>query len=179
MELQVFVNGTRELDWKAVFPDYATQANFHNWKPYPNMGTVTLAAGLQVIKLDTGADPHLNLDYVQFSLVQPDGGLEPSDDGGEAGSPDDAGSAPIGDAAATREAGGAGADAGTGDELSSAGAGGCGCRVAPSHPNEEHLAGALAAAVALVLVGRRERRDPVSLRNLQDPKDLGRCPLHK
>ena len=89
MDLQVSVNGTKALDWTAVFPNYATQANFHNWKLYPNMGTVTLAAGLQVIKLDTGADPHLNLDYVQFSLVLPDGGLDMGD--GSPGNPDSSG----------------------------------------------------------------------------------------
>jgi MYXO-CTERM domain-containing protein len=98
MELQVFVNGTKALDWKDVFPNYATQANFHNWKRYPNMGTVTLAPGLQVIKLDTGADPHLNLDYVQLSLVLPDGGIDQGDgsvanaDGGSSSSSSGSGS---------------------------------------------------------------------------------------
>ena len=81
MELQVSVNDTLALDWKDTFPDYETTANFKHWKPYPDMGTVTLEAGLQVIKLDTGADPHLNLDYVQLSLVLPDGGLDYGEDG--------------------------------------------------------------------------------------------------
>jgi hypothetical protein len=172
MELQVFVNGTKELDWTAVFPGYATLANFHDWKPYPNMGTITLAAGLQVIKLDTGADPHLNLDYVQFSLVQPDGGLDST--GGEAGSPGDGGSAPSGDAAGTSETGG---DAGNGDGPSAASpivgavgaqttTSGCSCRVVPPGPDEEHLPGALATTLALLLVTKKRR--PVSLRHLQE-----------
>jgi hypothetical protein len=176
MELQVFSNGTKGLDWTAVFPAYATQANFHDWKPYPNMGTVTLDAGLQVIKLDTGADPHLNLDYVEFSLVQPprDGGLDSAD--GEAGSPDDASSAPSGDASATTEPRGDGGnvDAGHGDEPSAASpivsAGGCGCRVVPPDPSEKRRAGALAPIVALGLLARKRR--PASVRNLQDPKDF-------
>jgi hypothetical protein len=170
MELQIFVNGTKELDWTAVFPDYATQTNFHNWKPYPNMGTITLAAGLQVIKLDTGADPHLNLDYVQFSLVLPDGGLDSRD--AEAGSPGDAGSLPGGDAAATSRPPDGDAEDGAGPSAASPVVGapsngsGCGCRVVPPDPREEHLAGALATTVALVLVARKRR--PVSLRDLQE-----------
>jgi hypothetical protein len=100
MELQVSVNGTLALDWKDTFPNYATTANFHHWKPYPNMGTIPLQQGLQVIKLDTGADPHLNLDYVTFSLVLPDGGLDPGDGGS------------IGPGPGTGDAGGGGADTG-------------------------------------------------------------------
>jgi hypothetical protein len=180
MELQVFANGTKELDWTAAFPDYATQANFHDWKPYPNMGTVTLAAGLQVIKLDTGADPHLNLDYVEFSLVQPDGGLDSGDD--DAGSPDDASRAPrpSDDASATTgPRGDAGnGEAGNGDEPSGASpavgapttSGGCGCRVLPADPSERLLAGALATILAFGLSARKRR--PASLRHLQDPKDF-------
>jgi hypothetical protein len=132
MELQVFVNGTMELDWKDTFPNYLTTANFHNWKPYPNMGTVQLQGGIQVIKLGSGADPHLNLDYVQFSLVLPDGGLDEGD--GSTGLPGTTGS----DAAAEPDApasadgsplppqqeggsSGAGADAAVGGEAESAG----------------------------------------------------------
>src|SRR5580658_4778346 len=74
VELQVSVNGTMMLDWKDVFPNYNTTADFHHWKPYPNMGTVTLQAGMQVFKL-LSVDPHLNLDYVQFDLVGADGGV--------------------------------------------------------------------------------------------------------
>jgi hypothetical protein len=84
MELQVSVNGMLALDWKSIFPNYPTTANFKHWKPYPNMGTITLQQGLQVIKLDSGADPHLNMDYVLFSLVLPDGGLD-NGDGGSTG----------------------------------------------------------------------------------------------
>jgi len=74
VELQVSVNGTMMLDWKDVFPNYNTTADFHHWKPYPNMGTVTLQEGPQVIKL-LSVDPHLNLDYVEFDLLGADGGI--------------------------------------------------------------------------------------------------------
>lgn len=74
VELQISVNGTMMLDWKDVFPNYNTTADFHHWKPYPNMGTVTLQAGMQVFKL-LSVDPHLNLDYVEFALLGADGGV--------------------------------------------------------------------------------------------------------
>ena len=99
MELQVSANGTMLLDWKDTFPNYATTANFHNWKTYPNMGTVTLQAGLQVIKLQS-VDPHLNLDYVLFSLPGADDGASTGTD-----------AATSTDAGATGAGGGAGADA--------------------------------------------------------------------
>jgi hypothetical protein len=81
VELQISVNGTMMLDWKDVFPNYNTTADFHHWKPYPNMGTVTLEAGMQVIKL-LSVDPHLNLDYVQFDLLGADGGVVSGGSGG-------------------------------------------------------------------------------------------------
>jgi hypothetical protein len=74
VELQVSVNGTMMLDWKDVFPNYNTTADFHHWKPYPNMGTVTLQEGMQVFKL-LSVDPHLNLDYIEFELLGADGGV--------------------------------------------------------------------------------------------------------
>jgi hypothetical protein len=134
MELQVFSNGTMLLDWKDTFPNYATTANFHNWKTYANMGTVTLQAGLQVIKLQS-ADPHLNLDYVQFSLPGVDGGTGTGTDaaaGAGGGTSGTGGGAGAGDAgAATGAAGtsGAGGEAGvgaTGGTTGATGAGGAG-----------------------------------------------------
>ena len=83
MELKIFTNGTMVLDWKDTFPNYNTTANFHNWKIY-NMGTVTLPAGIQVIKMQS-VDPHLNLDYVQFSLPGADGGTGSTGAAGESG----------------------------------------------------------------------------------------------
>jgi hypothetical protein len=73
MGLQVLVNGTKLVDWKASFPDFQNKANFHNWKPYPNFATITLEAGLQLIRLQC-TTKHLNLDYVRFDLVGADGG---------------------------------------------------------------------------------------------------------
>jgi hypothetical protein len=184
MELQVSVNGTMALDWKDVFPSYQTTANFKHWKPYPNMGTISLQAGLQVIKLDTGADPHLNLDYVVLSLVLPDGGLDNGGDGStgpalpggdageqEAGAPapvDAAGISPpapeAGAAATTPDAApGAesptaeGIEAGTPESPPSQASGSCGCVESGALAQEESAAiGAI--LVALGFVTRRRRR---------------------
>jgi hypothetical protein len=96
MELQISTNGAMVLDWKATFPNYNTTADFHNWKTY-DMGTVTLPAGLQVIKMQS-ADPHLNLDYVLFSVPGADGGAgtdaATTTDAGATGTAGAAGGAP-------------------------------------------------------------------------------------
>jgi hypothetical protein len=80
--LQIFVNGTKMVDWKDAFPNYMTTANYHNWKPYPDFATLTLQAGLQVIKLQCTSN-HQNLDYLQFDLAGADGGA--STDAGSGG----------------------------------------------------------------------------------------------
>lgn len=124
VELQVSVNGTMMLDWKDVFPNYNTTADFHHWKPYPNMGTVTLQSGTQVFKL-LSVDPHLNLDYVQFDLLGADGGVV-SGGSGSAGSGGASGSTGSGSATTGSPASGATSGAGaTGGSSSgtSAGAG--------------------------------------------------------
>jgi hypothetical protein len=126
VELQLSVNGTMMLDWKDVFPNYATTADFHHWKPYPNMGTVTLAAGLQVIKL-LSVDPHLNLDYLQFDLLGADGGVVsggPGSTGSVAASGSAAsGSAVSGSTASGSSASGAVASTGSGSGGTSGGSG--------------------------------------------------------
>jgi hypothetical protein len=81
MGLEVFSNGTKLATWTAVFPNYNTEADFHHWMAYPNFATVALTAGPQVIKLQSGAK-HLQLDYVQFSLMTGDGGLDDGNEGG-------------------------------------------------------------------------------------------------
>jgi MYXO-CTERM domain-containing protein len=85
MGLEVFSNGTKLATWTAVFPDYNTEADFHHWVAYPNFATVTLTAGPQVIKLQSGAK-HLQLDYVEFTLGASDGGTEPEADSAASGS---------------------------------------------------------------------------------------------
>lgn len=95
MELQISVNGTMALDWKDVLPNYNTTANFHNWKIYSDMGTVTLQTGLQVLKF-LSVDPHLNMDYIRFDLVGADGGLVSGGSGSTAASGASSGSATTG-----------------------------------------------------------------------------------
>jgi hypothetical protein len=123
MELKISTNGTMVLDWKATFPNFNTTANFHNWKTY-DMGTVTLPAGLQVIKM-LSVDPHLNLDYVQFSVPGADGGVgtdaATTTDAGAAGAA--GGSAGAGAAGANGTAGARGGAAGETGGSAGAGAG--------------------------------------------------------
>jgi hypothetical protein len=75
MGLQVFSNGTLLGSWTATFPNYETEANFHNWMAFPNFVTVTLQAGIQVIKLQS-TTKHLNTSYVVFALVEGDAGID-------------------------------------------------------------------------------------------------------
>jgi hypothetical protein len=96
MGLAVFSNGTMLASWSATFPNYNMYADFHHWKAYPNFATVTLTAGPQVIKMQSLAK-HLQLDYVQFSLVTADGGLD-NGDASIIGSPGADAAPPLGDA---------------------------------------------------------------------------------
>jgi hypothetical protein len=84
--LQVYTNGTKVGEWHDIFPNYQTTADYQHWKPYPNFLTVTLPAGLQVIKIQS-TTKHLHLDYIQFELmgVGADGGVTPPTDAGGGG----------------------------------------------------------------------------------------------
>jgi hypothetical protein len=112
MGLEIFSNGTNLATWTAVFPNYNTEADFHHWMAYPSFATVVLTAGLQVIKLQSGAK-HLQLDYVEFALVSGDGGVDSADGGGSA----------AGDAAASSGAT-SGTSAGTSGSSTASGASG-------------------------------------------------------
>jgi hypothetical protein len=120
MGLAVFSNGTQLTTWSAVFPNYNTTADFRHWKPYANFATVTLAAGMQVIKLQSKAK-HLQLDYVQFDLVGGDGGTPVPD----AGAPTDGGATGAGGSGAGGTTGAAGTGA-AGGTSGSAGVGAAG-----------------------------------------------------
>jgi hypothetical protein len=85
MGLEVLSNGTMLATWSTTFPNYMTEANFHHWIAYPNFAAVTLAAGIQVIKLQS-TSKHLNLDYVEFTLGPVDGGPAPDADSSASGS---------------------------------------------------------------------------------------------
>jgi hypothetical protein len=127
MGLAISVNGVKIADWSATFPDWQTKATYHNWKPYPSFATLTLDAGLQVIKLQLTSS-HLNLDYLEFELVGADGGAG----GGDASNSADGGAGATGgagDGGAVAGGGGAGtgaATAGAGGGAPSTGGGGGG-----------------------------------------------------
>jgi hypothetical protein len=176
MGLQISVNGTMMVDWKDSFPDFATKANYHNWKPYPAFATLTLDKGLQVLKFQCTAN-HLNLDYVQFALAGADGGASPDAAADDGGAPDasgageevaGAGGAAGATAGASGAAGavvggaGAGGESGAAGPSSVAGAAaksssGGGCSYAPSSESQGGSA-ALVIGGALAIVGRRARR---------------------
>ncbi|HVZ74736.1 MAG TPA: hypothetical protein VHJ20_20275 [Polyangia bacterium] len=113
MGLAVFSNNVQLATWSATFPNFNTTADFHHWKAYPNFATVTLAAGPQVIKLQSKAK-HLQLDYVQFDLVG--GGTGGST--GAGGSPATGGTTGAGGSPAT---GGSTGTTGTGGTTASGG----------------------------------------------------------
>jgi hypothetical protein len=57
---------------------------YHNWIPFPSFATVQLEAGVQVLKFQSVVE-HLNMDYLQFSLVT-DGGVDNGSDASAGGS---------------------------------------------------------------------------------------------
>jgi MYXO-CTERM domain-containing protein len=110
MGLDVFSNNVKIGTWSATFPNFNMYADFHHWKAYPNMMTVTLAAGPQVIKLQSKTK-HLQLDYVTFDPVGADGGAPTgaggaSADGGSAGATGATGTAGSNGAAGATDTGG-------------------------------------------------------------------------
>jgi hypothetical protein len=115
MQLQVYVNGMKQVDWTGTI----AIGDYHHWKPFPNFATITLQAGLQVLKFQS-PQQHLNLDYVQFSLQLPDGGVDPGNVDGGGGSPGS--TAP--DAASSGSTSGspAGSGASTGSSVGTSGA---------------------------------------------------------
>jgi hypothetical protein len=55
---------------------------YHNWVEFPDFATLQLDAGVQVLQF-APKSMHLNYDYLQISLVKPDGSVDPG--GGTAG----------------------------------------------------------------------------------------------
>jgi hypothetical protein len=119
MGLEVFVNDAMMLAWTATFPNYETEANFHNWKPY-TLGTVTLATGVQLIRLQS-TSKHLNVSYVLFTLGDGDGGADTSTDAGESA---DASTGSGGGSGATSGASVGTTGASSGNPVATTGAGG-------------------------------------------------------
>jgi MYXO-CTERM domain-containing protein len=127
MGIQVYSNGTKLGEWTDTFPNYQVLADYQHWKPYPNFLTITLEAGLQVIKIQS-THKHLHFDYIQFDLTAADGGVSPdaasTGTGGGAGSASGAsGAAGTGGAGGTAGAAGTTGAAGNGTMSGAAGAG--------------------------------------------------------
>jgi hypothetical protein len=167
MELQIYANLVMKADWKATFPNSQTKANFHNWVAYPKFATVQLDAGLQVIKLQA-VDAHLNLAYVQFSFVEPDGGLnDGSGAGASAGGASAAGGADNGasgstgaSGAPTGNSGGAAGGTSSSDSGGSPGTAGAASNAAGTGGSAPTSAGAQTnndSSCAVSLPGQRSR----------------------
>jgi MYXO-CTERM domain-containing protein len=125
MELKIYSNGAMPalVDWKSTFPNYQTSTNYHKWKAYPHFATVTLDAGVQVIKMELQAF-HLNLSYVQFSLMLPGGGFDDGSAGAGGAGAGGGGAGAGGDANVSAGSGGASSTGAAGATASGAGAGG-------------------------------------------------------
>jgi hypothetical protein len=151
MGLAVFSNNVMLGMWSAIFPNFNQYADFHHWKAYPNFMTVTLSAGLQVIKLQSKSK-HLQLDYVQFDLVSGDGGAPATGAGGapaDGGASGAAGSGSSGAAGATG-AGGSGTSGTAGGTAgaSATGTGGSGSGMGTAGSSASGTAGASASGSA-------------------------------
>jgi hypothetical protein len=110
IDMKVFFNDVLKNETKAP-----TTGGYHNWVPFPNYAMVQLDAGVQVMKFQSVVE-HLNWDYIQFSLMLPDGGVDNGDP--------DAGAPGMGIDAGSPDAGGAGTGSGgasTGGEGGAAG----------------------------------------------------------
>jgi len=85
---------------------------YHNWVEFPDFATVELDAGVQVLEFAPKSF-HLNYDYMQISLVKPDGSVDPgggpvSDGGVISGAGGGAGAGGMVGAGGTTGAGGEG-----------------------------------------------------------------------
>jgi hypothetical protein len=153
MGVAFFSNGTMLAQWAAVFPNFNMYADYHHWKAYPSFATVTLAAGPQVIKVQSTAK-HLQFDYVQLDLVDTDGGAPgaagaPADGGMTGAGGSGAGGAPgaAGDngAAGSTDTGGTSGDAGAKGASGAAGTGSATGGVGSPGPGAAGTSGAAGA----------------------------------
>lgn len=101
----------------------AGTGGYHNWVFYPDFATVELEAGVQVVQFAVKS-MHLNYDYLQFSRVLPNGGVDDGSGsvggggGSGAGGASGISGAPGASGAATGGASGAAATGGAGGSAS-------------------------------------------------------------
>jgi MYXO-CTERM domain-containing protein len=98
---------------------------YHNWVDFPDFATVQLDAGVQVLQFAVKSN-HVNYDYLQFSLVNADGSVDPgnsmgSPGGGAAGASGGAAGASGGAAGASGNAGASGAAGASGGAAGASG----------------------------------------------------------
>jgi MYXO-CTERM domain-containing protein len=123
IKFQMLFNDTMKADVSLT-----GTGGYHNWVEFPDFATVQLDAGVQVFQFAPKSF-HLNYDYVQFSLVTADGGVDPgnSDGGSMAGAGGGgAGSAGAAGAGGNVDPTGSGGTMGSGGAMGAAGSAGSG-----------------------------------------------------
>jgi hypothetical protein len=118
IDVKISFNGTLATEFKGP-----ATGDYHNWVPGPNFAQVMLTAGVQVMRFQSVVE-HVNMDYVQFTLVGPGGTLDPSGSGGMTGTTDGGGAAGTGAVDAGAAGAGAAGAGGSGTTTGAAGAGG-------------------------------------------------------
>jgi MYXO-CTERM domain-containing protein len=116
IDVKISMNGTMVTEYKGP-----ATGDYHNWVPGPNFAQVMLTAGVQVMRFQSVVE-HVNMDYVQFTLVGPGGTLDPSGSGGAGGTGAGGTTGTAGTGGASG-AGTAGAAGGAGGTTGTAGAG--------------------------------------------------------
>jgi hypothetical protein len=109
IDVKISMNGTMVTEYKG-----AATGDYHNWVPGPNFAQVMLTAGVQVMRFQSVVE-HVNMDYVQFTLVGAGGTLDPSGSGGSSGT------GAAGSAGSAGASGGAGAGGSAGATTGAAG----------------------------------------------------------
>ena len=102
---------------------FAGTGQYHTWRAYPNLATVTLATGLQVMTFHLRQN-HLQYGFLQFDLIGADGGVVSAP--GDASAASDAGSVAAPDVAAPVDASGSGQGGQSGQAGSGVGGAGMG-----------------------------------------------------
>jgi len=124
---------------------------YHNWVEFPDFATVELEAGVQVFQFAPKSF-HLNYDYVQFSLVTADGGVDPgnSDGGSVMGAGGAGGSADMAGAGGSSGAGGSGGTTGAAGATGEAGTAVTGAAGDTSATGSTGAAGTTAGSAAAI-----------------------------
>jgi hypothetical protein len=75
IDVKILFNAVQKIEvLRSNTADDAGGTGYHEWRPDDGVGTVQLDAGVQLMRFQTVYE-HMNFDYVEFSLMLPDGGV--------------------------------------------------------------------------------------------------------